>query len=332
MEISHIYVRKIAIRISPSTTPSAQEGTKDLNRLPTDTTNYNEKTGTESLTVQEVKLEEIEIVSAPTKVNYYIGEKLNTEGLKIVGIYTDNSRKEITEGFECTPTELNVAGEQEITVTYEGKTATFKVEVAKRTINMSGVEFKDKEVIYNGQAQRIEIEGELPEGVTVSYVGNDKINAGEYTVTAKFAVDTNVYNEIADMTAKLTIAKADPEYTVPQGLRAVYGKELSEIELPEGYSWEAEETTKVGNVGKNKFTVKYTPEDTENYKEVVGIEVEIEVAKAEPTVNPVYNKEQKVYVGGNLPEIALSEGDTEGRIEWDEYILEEGTRDYGLKL
>ena len=305
-------------------------GTKEYSwtYTPEDAVNYKGTTGKVSFTVLAVELEEIEIKEKPEKLSYYVGDELDTEGLVITATYNNGDTEEITEGFECNPKTLNVVGEQEITVTYEGKTATFKVQVAKRTINMTGVEFKDKEVIYNGQAQIIEIEGELPEGVTVSYVGNGAINAGQYTVTAKFEVDTNIYNEIADKTAKLIIAKAEPEYTVPQGLRAVYGKELSEIELPEGYSWEAEGTTKVGNVGKNKFTVKYIPEDTENYKEVIGIEVEIEVSKAEPTVNPIYNKEQKVYVGGNLPEISLSEGDTEGTIAWDEYTLEVGTKEY----
>ena len=49
---------------------------------------------------------------------------------------------------------------------------------------ITGVSFTDKTVTYNGQEQKIEVTGTLPEGVSVEYVGNGKINAGKYTVTA----------------------------------------------------------------------------------------------------------------------------------------------------
>lgn len=39
------------------------------------------------------------------------------------------------------------------------------------------------------------------------------------------------------MTATLTIEKAVPSYTVPEGLTATAGQALDEIELPDGWSW-----------------------------------------------------------------------------------------------
>ena len=52
----------------------------------------------------------------------------------------------LTEGFVCSPTVLNEAGEQTITVQYEGKSCSFTVDVSERgashspavTVNPSG--------------------------------------------------------------------------------------------------------------------------------------------------------------------------------------------------
>ena len=55
----------------------------------------------------------------------------------------------------------------------------------------------------------IVIAGELPQGVTVAYENNAEIDAGTYNVVARFTGDATNYNAIADLTATLTIAKAD---------------------------------------------------------------------------------------------------------------------------
>ena len=96
----------------------------------------------------------------------------------------------------------------EATISKEGYktlvlTATLTID--KATYDMSGVEFVDKTVVYNGEVQKIEISGSLPQGVTVSYENNDNTNVGTYEVIAKFTGDSNNYEAIADMTANLTI-------------------------------------------------------------------------------------------------------------------------------
>lgn len=73
--------------------------------------------------------------------------------------------------------------------------------------DLSGISFNDKSVTYDGNFHSVEIVGDLPQGVSVSYTGGGT-NAGEYTVTAKFAGDTVTHKPIADITAKLTIIKA----------------------------------------------------------------------------------------------------------------------------
>ena len=79
---------------------------------------------------------------------------------------------------------------------------------------------------------------------------------------------------------KYTIKKATPAYTLPTGLKAVYGSHLSDIKLPSGFKFIKPLTTSVGTVGSRKFEVKYTPSDTKNYNIVTGIYVTITVTKA----------------------------------------------------
>ena len=76
--------------------------------------------------------------------------------------------------------------------------------IEKLTYDMSGVTFNDKDELFTEGLHSIYIEGELPEGVTVEYVGNNKTTPGTHTVTAIFKGDTN-YNSIPPMTAKLTL-------------------------------------------------------------------------------------------------------------------------------
>lgn len=97
------------------------------------TVNYNGKTASFNVTVNQVKktVKSIKIGTKPTKLKYKVGEKLNTNGLKLTVTYTDNSTATVTSGFTCSPTKLSKAGTKKITVKYKGKTTSFNVTVSK---------------------------------------------------------------------------------------------------------------------------------------------------------------------------------------------------------
>ena len=87
--------------------------------------------------------------------------------------------------------------------------ATVQVSVNKATFDMSGVTFNNSIVTYDGKEHSILVNGTLPNGVTVTYEGNEKTNSGVYSVVAKFTYDTVNYNFISDMNATLTIEVKD---------------------------------------------------------------------------------------------------------------------------
>ena len=89
---------------------------------------------------------------------------------------------------------------------------TATLTVAKATYDMSGITFEDVTFVMDGTVRYIEISGELPEGVSVEYIGNGQSEEGVYTVTAVFTGDVN-YNDIAPMTAIITVNSIQVTHT-----------------------------------------------------------------------------------------------------------------------
>ena len=81
------------------------------------------------------------------------------------------------------------------------KTAVLTINKA----DVSGIEFNGKEYSYDGTKKSIAIEGTLPEGVSVSYINNNKTEVGKYPVLAQFINENTNYNNLEDMSATLTI-------------------------------------------------------------------------------------------------------------------------------
>ena len=84
--------------------------------------------------------------------------------------------------------------------------------ITKATYDLSGITFENATYTYDGTPKRIEISGDLPDGVTVEYLspdGNDWTQPGEYNVIARFTGDDN-HESIPDMTATLKIVTDEP--------------------------------------------------------------------------------------------------------------------------
>ena len=73
--------------------------------------------------------------SLPTQLEYFEGESLNTSGLELTLIYNNGTTQRVTSGFTITGYDKNKIGTQTITVTYQGKNATFTVTVKSKVPN-----------------------------------------------------------------------------------------------------------------------------------------------------------------------------------------------------
>lgn len=107
-----------------------------------------------------------------------------------------------------------------------------------------------------------------------------------YKGETEVASCTDAGNYIAKVTSNgvtaqvsFTIAKTQPTYTVPTDLAATYGNTLADVELPEGWAWDEEDTIAVGNAGNQTHQATYTVDDNH---ETATETLTITVSKAIP--------------------------------------------------
>ncbi len=147
-------------------TPEIEESTTALNEetttIPTEETTT---TPSEEIVIQnnntqipaEKRMLKLELISGDNfKTSYLWQEKLDLTGLKVIAIYSDDSRKEISiDNCEVSGFNPLKVGEQTISVKYSGLVATFKVTVSRteqnneatRTITNIEIKVKAEEII-----------------------------------------------------------------------------------------------------------------------------------------------------------------------------------------
>lgn len=87
----------------------------------------------------------------------------------------------------------------------EGKDMTAELKIRRALYDVSGVYFGGASAVYDGKAHSLEVEGSLPEGVSISYENNGKSEVGDYIVKANFVVDSTNYETPAPLEARLSI-------------------------------------------------------------------------------------------------------------------------------
>ena len=93
--------------------------------------------------------------------------------------------------------------------------------------------------------------------------------------TATFVFDTVKGYKGIKIDLNLFASFLEPEYEVPTGITAYSGQALSEIELPEGFSWVDE--SEFVDESKTEYLAKFTPADQDNYMVVDNIPITITV-------------------------------------------------------
>ncbi len=84
-------------------------------------------------TTTAVTLSSIAITKQPTKATYYVGESYDGTGLVVTATYSDKSTKTVTK-YTTSGFNSSKAGILTIVVTFEGKTASFKVTVKEKEV------------------------------------------------------------------------------------------------------------------------------------------------------------------------------------------------------
>lgn len=178
-------------------------------------------------------------------------------------------------------------GEHSLTVTHGGQTATLKICVKRNEI--TGVGFPQQlSFTYNGKPHAVELEGDIPAGVTVTYPrGNSFVNAGTYDVTAVLTGDTYVTKSI---TATVTVERASYDMSGVrfEGGTFVYNGKKHSLAvagtLPEGvskpiYHIGGTQTAGATEAGSYLVTASFASSDP-NYHPVPDMQAQLTISKA----------------------------------------------------
>lgn len=167
--------------------------------------------------------------------------------------------------------------------------------------NAEDLVFEDKVVTYDGSTHSLEIEN-LPEGAQVTYSGNNQVEPGQYSITARVKLpgQSAVYLE-----ALLTIEKKESVLTAETvqqayaylGAKPVFSLNNNEQEVEVSTYYRA-----------GKYQVDLYAKETEYYKESNHVIVEFEVLKGNDlgvsfdSVKEMYDGTQKQILASNIPE------------------------------
>ena len=102
------------------------------------TVSYEGFTAAFDVTIKAVELTGIEIAKQPNKTTFNTGDELDTTGLVLTLKYNNGTTGTTDKGYTVSGYDTDTAGEQTITVTYQGFTATYKV-----TLNQSYADYKE---------------------------------------------------------------------------------------------------------------------------------------------------------------------------------------------
>ena len=136
-------------------------------------------------------------------------------GQEQTGVAADGNKYTVTGGSATnagTYTATVMLADEENYAWLDDFNGVISYTIAKAEYDMSHITFDDIVFVEDGSKKGIYVSGALPQGVTVSYQGNEQITCGRYTVIASFIGDEENYEAIPDLTAALTINQASIAY------------------------------------------------------------------------------------------------------------------------
>lgn len=158
------------------------------------------------VSVSEPVLSSISINTMPSTKEYKVGDTLNTAGLEVVAKYSNGTSVIISSGFEVSPTTLNTAGTQNITVSYMGKTCTFPVLVAE-------AEQVVESILIVSEPTKLEYTvGEWLD--TSGLKLRIQTNKGSFDVTTGFSCFPNVLDKEGSQTITVNYGSKSTAFTV----------------------------------------------------------------------------------------------------------------------
>lgn len=125
--------------VSPTSVSSpdmSSAGTKTI------TVAYQSQTATYKITVNKV-LTNISLDTSSVKKTFNVGDTFTYSGLVVTAHYNDSSSDTIAAGYTVSTPNMSTSGPKEVTVTYNGKTATYNISVTEEGSTTASVIIQD---------------------------------------------------------------------------------------------------------------------------------------------------------------------------------------------
>ena len=284
---------------------------------------------TYNFTIVAKAVESIAVTKNPDKTTYVVGQELNTAGMEVTATYNDNSTEVVTSGCTVSPTKLDTAGTQTITVTHtaSGETATFDVTVTAKELTEITVEGTPNKVQYQAfetfdttgltvKAHYNDGTEEAVTGYTVGYQSGDYLHAGDTTVTISYGGKTaqvtglTVSKISIDISGATWAGAASVPYdgmehtvslTLPEAVRNLVDVEYS--------------GTTATYVGTYSASATVTAKDAANY-EVTGTVGAYSWSITAVSDPAVVNKAQNLKKGGNKLDLSTLVSGNQGAVSF----------------
>lgn len=211
------------------------------------TVNYMGATCSFSVNVEkgEPTIESISVLKMPAKTVYTVGDRMDSSGMTL-RVYTDQGYEDINSGFSCIPNSFMAAGQQTVTVQYEGKSCTFTVEVkeAEEELQSISINTKPSKLSY--------IKGEQLDmaGLTLMI----STNKGNMMLTEGFTCSPTVLDETGEQT--ITVRYGDKSCTFTVNVSERGGSHTPEVTVsPSGGNAASDAVRKDRDHGGSAVTV-----------------------------------------------------------------------------
>ena len=312
---------------------------------PTNTNNYETVTGTITLTVSADTLTGLSYTGTPTKTSYTYGDTFETAGLTVTAHYASGSTKDVTNSV--TASALTVGEDTTVTLSYtDGQTVTCTVSgitVSKKQLNVSGMSWDVGTYTYADREQGPTLIGELPEGVKVTTDNDKATNAGDYTASATFALDTEkgytdanyvIVGHENGLTAEWKIGKAPQAELSITGIRdpVAVGDSFTLTTSGGSYvdgavTWTVTGDSGIATVDANTGEVKVTGEGAvtitatkaggDNYENVTAEWRFTSTKKQQAELTITGQPNGAITYGDDVFELSTRSGDGTGAVTWE---------------
>ena len=150
-------------------------------------------------------------VSAPNKTLYAVNDKLDLTGAVAIATYSDGTKSEVVD-YEVSAVNMATAGEKTVTFTYQGKTASFKIDVVNKTAISAEITTLPSRLEYT-VGEELDISGIK---VTVNYNDGtsaiiENATAGEVDMSSTGSKEVNINVSGFELSFNITVLKSGVE-------------------------------------------------------------------------------------------------------------------------